>query len=47
MMIKFITFNFHKINKKLVATDQQQNLFQVENRSLSDFFFFFFTMFIS
>ena len=37
MKIKFITFNFRNINKKLVATDQQQSLFQVENRSLSNF----------
>ena len=42
MKIKFITYNFHNINKKLVATDQQQSVFQVENRSLSELFFFFF-----
>ena len=46
MKIKFITFNFHKINKKLVATDQQQSLFQVENRSLSEFFFFYYVHFL-
>ena len=39
MKIKFITLNFHTINKKLVETDQQQSLFQVENRLLKEFFF--------
>ena len=45
MKIKFITFNFHNINKKMVTMDQQQSVFQVENRSISELFFF--TMFIS
>ena len=38
MKIKIITFNFHNINKKLLGKDQQQSLFQVENRLLQEFF---------